>query len=165
VRERLAVGWIKRSHGTSGQVRVQSYSGDTEHLASLRSVYVEPDFAELEVEAAQEVHGGVLFKLRGVDRPEEADLLRGRVLWADRTAASPLGRGEYYVGDLAGCEVRRGGKVIGTAASFVEGGATALLEVRGAEGAVFLVPFVEEFVGEVSVEDRVIELKESFEVP
>jgi len=165
MRERLAIGWVQRSHGTAGQVRVRSYSGETAHLAALAKVYLEPDFAEFEVEAAQEVNGAVLLKLRGVDLREEAESLNGRVLWADREAANPLGRDEYYVGDLAGCEVRRGGEVVGTAAAFVEGGATALLEVRGAGGGSFLVPFVEEFVGEVSVENRVIELKESFEVP
>jgi 16S rRNA processing protein RimM len=69
------------------------------------------------------------------------------------------------VADLAGCEVRRGGEVVGVAAACVEGGATALLEVREPGGRSYLVPFVDEFVGEVSVERRVIELKESFEVP
>lgn len=164
-RDRLAVGRVQRTHGTAGYVRVQSYSGETGHLAGLRAVHLEPGSVERAVEDVQVVSGGVLLKLQGVDRKEDAEKLRGTVIWVERAFAAPLGAGEFYAADLCGCEVRRAGLVIGTVLSTVDGGATDLLEVRGTGGDTFLVPFVDEFVGEVSVERRFLELREGFELP
>jgi 16S rRNA processing protein RimM len=163
--DRLAVGKVQRTHGTGGYVRVQSYSGETAHLTSLPAVYLEPDLVERAVEDVQVVSGGVLLKLQGVDRMEDAEKLRGAVIWVAREFAAPLSAGEFYAADLCGCEVRRAGSLVGTVLSLIEGGATDLLEVKGTGGETFLVPFVDEFVGEVSVERRVLELREGFELP
>jgi 16S rRNA processing protein RimM len=165
MRDRLAIGRVQRSHGTGGYLRVRSYSGETSHFAGLAEVYLEPGLVPRVVEDAKIVSGGVLLKLRGVDRLEDAEPLAGAVVWVDRGFAAPLAAGEYYVGDLCGCEVRRGSEVVGTVHAFVEGGATALLEVRGTKGETFLVPFIDACVGEVSVERRVVDLREGFEIP
>jgi len=165
MRDRLAVGRIQRSHGIGGRVRVQSFSGETRHFLALPAVYLDDEGEAIAVEQVQEVSGGVLLKLRGFDRREDADRLQGRVLWAAREFASPCAAGEFYVADLCGCAVRQGSTVVGTVAAFVEGGATGLLEVRSTKGQTFLVPFVDEYVGEVSVEGRAVELREGFEVP
>ena len=159
------MGRVQRTHGTGGYVRVQSYSGETAHFAGLPEVFLEPGFVARAVEDVQVVSGGVLLKLRGVDGKEEAEAIRGAVLWVARASAAPLAAGEFYAGDLCGCEVRRAGAIVGTVLAFVEGGATDLLEVRGTRGETFLVPFVDEYVGEVSVERRVLELREAFDLP
>lgn len=165
MRDKLAVGEIQRSHGTGGYVRVRSYSGESAHFAEFHEVFLEPGFAARVVEHVRVVNGGALVKLRGVDRREDADALKGSVVWVAREFAAPLAAGEFYAGDLCGCEVRRAGALLGTVAAVVEGGATELLEVLGAGGGRFLVPFVDEYVGEVSVERRLVELREAFEVP
>jgi 16S rRNA processing protein RimM len=165
MRDRLAVGEVQKSHGTGGYVKVRSYSGQSSHFTAFREVYLEPGFVEREVEDIRVVSGGALVKLRGVDRMEDAEALKGSVVWVAREFAAPLAAGEFYVGDLCGCEVRRGGAVIGTVLAVVEGGATGLLEVGTAGGGRFLVPLVDEYVGEISVDRRFVELREGFEVP
>ncbi len=35
--ERLAVGVVRAAHGTGGEVRVRSFSGETEHLLAPRA--------------------------------------------------------------------------------------------------------------------------------
>ena len=146
-------------------MRVVSYSGETAHIAALRELYVSEETSPRTVEEVREVAGAALLKLRGVDSREAAERLRGAVLWVDRGRASPRGANEFYVGDLCGCEVRRGDEVLGTVASVVEGGASSLLEVKSAKGGSFLVPFVEAWVGDVSVERRTVELRADFEEP
>lgn len=163
-RERLAVGRIKRAHGTEGWVRVQCYSDQTGHLEALAELTLGEDDRPRCVEGVRVVSGAVLVKLRGVDTREQADALTGLVAWVARDLAAPIREGEYYVGDLCGCVVRQGETVVGMVSSFVEGGATELLEVRTADGGTFLVPFLDAFVGEVSVEQGFVELKEGFEV-
>ncbi len=165
VRERLAIGRIQRGHGTEGWLRVTSHSGDTTHLAGLAQVYLGTAAAPETVEHTRVVSGAVLLKLRGVDAKEVADRLQGTVLWVERDRASPLAPGEYYVGDLCGCAVYQGARSLGVVSAFVEGGATELLEVKGPDGETFLVPFADAYVGEVSVERSVVELREAFEVP
>lgn len=163
-RERLAVGRIKRAHGTDGWVRVACYSSQTSHLEALTAVTLGDEDGPREVEGVRRVSGAILLKLRGVDAREQADALGGAVVWIAREAAAPAAEGEYYVGDLCGCEVRQRSAVVGTVSSFVEGGATELLEVKAVDGGTFLVPFLDAFVGEVSVEKGFVELREAFEI-
>jgi len=163
----LAVGGVVRTHGVRGHVRVRSYSGETAHIERLRAVRVgtSPAAREYQVEEVREAGGDVLMKLGGVDSPEAAAGLRGLDLWVERESACPLEADEYYVGDLCECRVYRDGRDVGTVRSVIEGGATDLIEVAGASGADFLVPFVKECVVDIHLAQKRICLKEGYEVP
>ncbi len=83
-----------------------------------------------------------------------------------RDKACPLEEGEYYVSDLCNCVLVYLGVPVGTITDVLEGGAGDLLEVILTEGGDAetsgpqrrLVPFRKEFVGEVDLRARTVEL-------
>jgi 16S rRNA processing protein RimM len=95
---------------------------------------------EFEVESARQVSGSVLFKFRGIDSMTDAELWRGAEVRIPLSERLPLESGEFYLSELAGCEVveRATGEVLGVVTGWDEGGASGLLKV----GPDLLIPFV-----------------------
>lgn len=145
----LTVGFVRGSHGLTGEVRVESASGRYEHIAVLKEVTLVQKgiSAKYAVENAR-VAGNVLYmKFAGVDSPEAAKKLNGAALQTSRENACPLKEGEWYVEDLKKCSLVyfgeenglgndvaptddiRSRSVVGSITDVLEGGAGELLEV------------------------------------
>ena len=145
----LTVGFVRGSHGLTGEVRVESASGRYEHIAVLKEVTLVQKgiSAKYAVENAR-VAGNVLYvKFTGVDSPEAAKKLNGAALQTSRENACPLKEGEWYVEDLKKCSLVyfgeenglgndvaptddiRSRSVVGSITDVLEGGAGELLEV------------------------------------
>lgn len=101
---------------------------------------------------------GVLVKVEGYDSPEAARALTGFEIWVPRDKAAPCGKGEYYIADLVGCALVDGERELGRVGGVSESGNGFLLEVAMASGPSVYVPFRKEFVGEVDIKARRIEL-------
>jgi 16S rRNA processing protein RimM len=160
--DRLAVGVVRAAHGTGGEVRVHSFSGETEHVLRLRSVALRRGGVEREavIEAARTALPDVLLKFAGVDSREAAQTLAGWEIWVDRTEAAPLAAGEVYAADLPGCGVFAAGERVGEVAGVCETGHAPLLEVRTTDGRTVMVPYTDHFVGEVDVAARRLEVRD-----
>jgi 16S rRNA processing protein RimM len=172
--ERFVAGLLGGPFGLEGFIRLRTFSGETAHLLGLRSVCLRLLDGEriCEVEKITGSGGRVLVKFRGVDDPEAAGLLRGAALLVDRKDAAPLGENEFYVEDLRGIRVvapreevcPEGAacaaavsadvedEVLGTVTGVLEAGGGWLLELRLPAGEFRLVPFRDEFFGEVDPE-------------
>jgi len=159
--ERLAIGKIGSPHGVKGVLKVRSYSGETEHFMRLREVtLVSGDREKLfPVEEIRVAGSTLLLKLTGIDSPEEGKSYSGWEILVRREEAAALGEGEYYHTDLCRCSIVKDSKRLGRIRSVCEGGASDLLEIETPAGKVFLVPFIDEFVGAVDLDGRTVELK------
>ncbi|SRR6056297_397096 len=161
--DKLAVGIVRTSHGVQGYVKVKSYSGETAHFSEMREVLLIKNKREkaYRIESVKSIHDGVLIKFEGIDTPEAGKLLAGYEIWAERSASAPLEEGEFYAADVIGCNVCFQGKEVGVVKSIIENGATDLLEVRVDEET-RIIPVTEQFVGEIDIEAKTIELKDDW---
>lgn len=170
--ERFVVGYIRGTHGLTGTLKVESASGKYGHLLCMDEVTLRQGSSErlYAVEAADMVSRTLLLKLAGVDSVDEARRLRGSELVLPREKASRLEEGEWYVSDLKGCSLIYGvadesapAHGVGEITDVLEGGGGDLLEVFVAEGCnrparKVLVPFNEEFIGDVDVARKTVQL-------
>lgn len=157
----IAIGKIRTSHGVRGFVKIVTFSGETEHVFKLKKVMLKSDGLEQEylVEEVQPLGDSVILKFATVDSPENAKALAGMDIMVPRDKAAPLKKGEYYHADLYGCELTFDGEKLGRVNSIVEGGGGELFEVVLNSGETVLVPFRDEFIGDISVEKKLIELR------
>ena len=159
--EKLAIGKIGRVHGLKGYVKVKSFSGETDHFYKLEDVTVsngtqESTYCVENVRSYKE--GMLLMKFTGIDSPEKGSSLTNGVIWVPRELASPLSEGEYYLADLCTCSLVKDGVVRGTITAVCDGTNSELLEVRDDQGKMHLIPFIQEFIGDVDIERRTIEI-------
>jgi 16S rRNA processing protein RimM len=137
--------------GVKGFIKAYSFSGEYEHLLALKKAVLRAEQGEfsLEIEETAPIFQGMVVKFRGIDSPEDAQPLRGAEIVVSREQAAPLADGEFYIEDLKGVNVELDGKVIGEINDLVEGGGGFLVEIQLLNGETRLVPFRDEFFGEI----------------
>lgn len=158
----VLVGRIARVHGLKGHVVVNPETDFVDErfapgsrLWTVRGGVVEP----LTVESSRVQNGRPVVRFAGIERIEEAEHLAACELRIPERALQPLGAGQYYEHQLAGCLVETAaGERVGVVTAVDGGGGLARLVVQGARGEV-LIPFVEAICTEVDVEGRRIRIE------
>lgn len=157
----LAVGVVRGTHGLDGRLKVESLSGEAEHFFRMAEITVvhKGRNASRRIESVTGSGSSLILKLEGTDGVDEARKLVGAELWQPRELASPLGDAEYYYRDLCRCELIFDGRTAGMITGVSSAAGTDLLEVRCTGETTVLVPFRDEFIGEVNIEKGTVELK------
>lgn len=150
----LVIGRIRTTFGLAGEVKVESYSGETDHFTRLSEVdLVDGDRRiRLRIESVRVNGRELLVKFAGIGSPEEASKLRNWSIVVDRRDACPAGPDEYYFADLIGLEVYVGDAPVGSVVAILEGGPRPLLQIELPAGGRRLVPFQDPFVAEVDLD-------------
>jgi 16S rRNA processing protein RimM len=157
------MGRLGRPFGIKGEVRVRPYHPASENWASLRVLYVqgEPGEEAVEVLRARPHQGDILLSLKGFQRREDLERLRGREVLAREEDLRPLAEGEYYWYQLVGlevwCEGRRLGPVLRLEGTAPELGGADLLVVENG-GREILIPFARAVIQAVDLAGRRIEV-------
>jgi 16S rRNA processing protein RimM len=155
----VAVGEVLRPHGLSGEVRVRVLTDrPEERFSGLRDcVLWEPEIDRREpcrITACRLEDETVLVKMDGVDSPERARQLSGRLLAIDRALALPPPEGHFYPWQLEGARVEtRDGRVVGVFVRIEGGGGQDLWVIADGQRE-RLIPAVAEIVVEVNVAER-----------
>lgn len=165
--ERFITGIIGQPFGVKGYVKVRLPSGDSSHFEQLDQVTVRFGSQEknLIIEAIGNGPTSFIVKFKGYDSPEAAKVLQGGEILVDRTKAAPLDEDEYYIEDLRGLAVHLGlasGPKVGTVTDVVEGGGGQLMEIETAHNERRLIPFRNEFIGDIDIRGGTVVLKEGW---
>lgn len=153
--ERFTLGLVGAPFGLGGFVKINSLSGEHEHLTRLTTVTIQQDEWErvFEVEASAPLARGLAIKFKGIDSSEAAKRLGGARLVSDRSHAAPLQQGEWYIEDLRGLFVRLpDGETVGRLTDIVEGGGGNLAEIQLQSGELKFIPFRKEFLSDIDLE-------------
>ncbi len=158
----LPFGILRRPHGTKGEVFLHPHNGpdgrsDDRGLPPRVRIVGAEKARELLVAASRLVPGGYLVRFEGVADRESVAALVGQEVHVPRRWLAPLGSDEFFVEDLAGCEVlhpdgRRLGRVRGT----FWNGAQDIMAVVAEDGAERLFPVVAEYVLRFDSERRLL---------
>lgn len=156
----LETGKIVGTHGIRGEMRVQPWSDSAEFLTRFERLYLDGEGREQVIVDRARVHGNlVLLKVRDVDSIEQAERLRGRILYMSREDA-PLEEGRYFIQDLIGCKVTDAdtGETLGILSDVSATGANDVWHVKR-EGREYLVPAIPDVVVRVDPDGEEIVLR------
>lgn len=183
----LIVGFIRGSHGYSGECKVESASGEYEHLLNLKEVTLQHgnEKKETKVESVSLGCNTAYVKFTGINSDEDIRKYNRWEIVVPRKYCKPLKKDEWYIEDLRNCSLiyeEKGdsaslnapAQVVGTITDVLEGGAGYLLEVSISESCnciseelkktssgkprTVLIPFNNEHVGKVDVKKGTIQL-------
>ena len=148
---RFVTAVIGAPFGLSGRVKIEPLSGEENHLFGLTKVTLRQGGLEQEYTIEEVFSSPLSLKLTGIDNPEAAKALKGAEILVPRDYAAPLSEGEYYIEDLRGLEVVAEGKTMGKISGVLEGGGGFLAEITLVDGSAKLVPFRDEFFGQIDL--------------
>jgi len=153
----VAVGRITRPHGLKGEVRVLPFFTNQELLKALPRFFLKKEGKEvLTPVGVREAPGSrtLLFKFEEIKGLEEAEALRGRLLYAEISDFPEPGEDEFYYYQVEGLPVRtEAGELLGRVRGVMPVGPYDLLEVEDQKGRTFYLPMVEEVLLELNLSE------------
>jgi 16S rRNA processing protein RimM len=145
----VAIGRIRAPRGLVGELKVEPLTDFPDRFAPGETVWVRG--RRLVVEGARWHHKDLLLKLEGIDRPEDADDLRGCPLEVPESELRPLADGQFYRFQVVGLRVYdREGHALGEVVEVLPTGSNDVYVVRGELGEL-LVPAIDDVVKEVDI--------------
>lgn len=153
----IEVGTIVGTHGIKGEVKIYA----TTDFADARfavgnkvTLVLKQKQVELEI-ASHRYHKKMdLVKFVGLDSINDVEQYRGAIVYANQD--DDLDEGEYYYGDLIGCQVQdEDGHDLGKVISILEMPTQDVLEVED-HANTYMIPYVDAFIVDEDVENGVI---------
>lgn len=143
---------IGAAHGTRGELRVKTFTGDPMALGDYGMLYdaTGRPFEVLDIRPAKTV---VVVRFRGVNDRNMAEALNGTTLFIDRSQLpQDLEEDEYYHSDLIGLEaIDAQGKRHGKVSAMFDFGGGDLIELTIPGRRPMLIPFTQAAVPHVDV--------------
>lgn len=188
LKDQFVVGIVRGSHGITGEFKVESTSGEYEHFADMDEVTLTNGTVSrlMKIESVSEGSNILYMKIEGINSPEDAAKFNRWEIVVPREKAHKLQKDEWYIEDLKGCSIwykETAGdtapafdenSIVGTVTNVLEGGSGYLVEILLSESCSFLsddvkltrkgnpktvyVPFKDEFIGKVDVDNRQMQL-------
>ena len=143
----LESGKIVGTHGIKGEVRIDPWCDSPEFLCAFKKLYLD-DKGETFIEVKSRPHKHItLAKSKGIDTIEQAERLRGKIVYIDRADIN-LGEGVNFVQDLIGLEVidSDSGERYGKITDVLRTGANDVYEITDNDGRKYLAPVIDEVI-------------------
>ncbi|MBQ2676441.1 MAG: ribosome maturation factor RimM [Clostridia bacterium] len=159
IKKFLETGKIVGTHGIRGEMRVQPWCDTPQFLTKFKRLYLDDKGTALNIKSSR-VHGNIVLVLaEGVNSIEDAEKLRGKVLFISREDAQ-IKEGAYFIQELIGCTVFDADTdaVLGELCDVSETGANDVWHIKNS-GKEYLVPAIKDVVVSVDVENEKIVIR------
>ena len=154
----MKFGQIVNTFGIKGMVKVKPFTENTKkRFDNLKKVYIKNknEKKEYEIEELKYHKQMVLIKFKGIENPEQANILRNSYLVIDRENEKPLEEGTYYIVDMIGLEVyTEEGEKIGNLEDVFNSGSSDIYVVKDELGKQILLPAIEEVIKKIDMKER-----------
>ena len=160
MKQYLEAGRIVRTHGVRGELCVEPWADSPEFLKQVKRFWLDENGVRDAGLLSSRVHKGqLLVKLEGVDTVEQADVLRGKVLFLNRDDVK-LEKGRHFLQDILGLKAvdAETGREYGVLREVLPTGANDVYRIVDEAGREYLFPAVAHMIREIDVEGGVIRL-------
>lgn len=152
----LMIGEVTRPQGVRGEVKVRPVTCDPERFYDLTYIFLKRGDAYIErkISVSRVDADAVYMTFEGVADRNEAEKLRGEMLYIDREHSVQLPEDANFICDLIGCEgIDTNGRSLGKMTDVLQPGGNDVYVFNGPLGEV-LVPALKIVVLEVNVEEK-----------
>ena len=152
LKQYLEAGRIVGTHGVRGEMRVECWCNTPAFLSNFRTLYLDEGKTPLSVTCRP--HKNIaLLTVKGVGSIEEADKLRGKILYIDRDDVR-LPEGEHFVQDIIGLKVTDvdHGTVYGTVKDVLKTGSNDVYEMQGEDKKLYYIPVIPDIIDRLDFE-------------
>lgn len=147
----LEIGKVVSTHGLRGELRVDPWCDSPQFLCQFKTLYLKKGETKLSVSSRPHKTIAIV-KAKGIDTIEEAEKLRGRILYINRSDAR-LAPGEYFIQDLMGLDVIDidTSKSYGKITDVLKTGANDVYQVTDEKKKDYLIPVIDDVVKEIDI--------------
>ena len=157
MQEFLEIGQIVNTFGIKGMVKVKPFTDDITRFDRLEKVYIEIHNSKkkYEIEEVKYHKDMVLIKFKGIDKLEDAELLRNLYLEVNRSEEPDLDEGTYYIVDLLGLDVYSDeGNLLGKIDDIYNNGSSDIYVIKDELGKQLLLPAISDVIKDINLQDK-----------
>lgn len=155
----LEIGKIVSVQGLKGEVRVQPWCDTPSDICVHDVLFFDKGNTEVEIERSRVNKNMAVLKIAGCDTVEQAQKLRGKVLYVDRDSLE-LDEDTYFVADLLGITVEdlHTGHKYGVITDVTQTGANDVYHIKSDEGKMYYIPAIADVVCETDIQNGVMKI-------
>ncbi len=163
-KKRVCLGKIGTPHGIKGLVKLIPFGDDSSLIQTLGPAYTDPQSANaLSVTIKSSAGKYLIAEVEGVNSRNDAEDIRNTELYFDRDLLPKTKDDEFYYEDLAGLTVIENDEDIGKVKAVHNFGAGDLLEIKLKSSPPFYLPFSDDHICDINIEQGIITIKDSQE--
>lgn len=153
----LDTGKIVGTHGIKGEVRIENWSDSPSFLAGFKRLYLD-EKGESFIEVNSRPHKNIILaKIKGVDTIEQAEKMRGKIVYINRDDIK-LEEGAYFVQDLLGIEVKNADNdtYYGKISDVLRTGANDVYEITSDDKKKYYIPVIDDVIAEINLDEEYV---------
>lgn len=153
----FSVGKILAARGIYGEIKVQTWTDSPKDFLLIERLFLDVDAQPLEIINKKIHKSQVILKLKNINSRNEAELLRGKKLYAFREDI-PLAEDRYFIEDLKGLKITdaASGENYGTLKDVMNTGANDIYVINNEAGKEFLLPIIDGTIEKIDLENEFI---------
>lgn len=158
----IEVGRIINTHGLKGEVKVLPFSDEPLRFKNYKTVFVKGTNYERQhsVTSVKTVKNVAVLKFEEVQSIEEAETLKGYLVYIEESVIPVLEEDSFYVKDLIDCSVfNEIGELLGTLKEVISTGSNDVYVVERIEKPNLLVPALKSVVLKVDISQKRVEVQ------
>ncbi len=155
----IAYGKVIKPHGLSGEVKVLPFSGEFSSFKNFSKLYISlennnpPKFT---ISRSRNQKNHIIVKLKDIDSIDEAEKLKGLMVFIDKEELPEKEEDEYYWFELIGMDVfNTEDELIGKVKDLMDNSAQPILVIKNNSDEI-LVPMVDKFVKDIDTKNSKI---------
>lgn len=156
----MEAGKIVGTHGVRGELRVDPWCDSAQFLSQFETLYNQDGSKAYPVLRSRVHKSLLLLTLEGITSIEQADAMRGTVLYLKRSDAV-LPEGRYFIADLLGITVYDvdTGACYGKLTDVYQTGANDVYQITGEDQKPYLIPVIDQVVLETDIPGRTMKIR------
>ena len=159
--EYFLIAKIISAEGDKGLLKINSFSDDLERFSKLKKVFI--DFwGEKKIFSVQSIvtrNENIFIKFKNFEDKQSVDVLIGKEIFVDIENLRELPKGHYFIHDIIGSKVIRGGDAFGEVTDVYSLPANDVYVIRKINGEEILIPAVNEFIESIDPTKKILIIK------
>jgi 16S rRNA processing protein RimM len=154
------VGKLRKPHGVQGEMAMEVLTDFPERLVVGSTLYVGKNYRPLQVNSLRWHGSRILVTFQGMTTPEEVGEWRNTWVYVRTEEIPSLEAGEYYHHQMLGLQViSEEAERLGHITDILETGSNDVLVVQPESGAEILLPFTDEVIQEINLDEGIIRVR------
>lgn len=158
----VCVGVVTGAHGIKGFVKIKPFVEDVDCFSKETFVF-SPGYVPIKIKVKSASEKGIMAEIQGVTTRNQAEDLKGVEIYVSKDSFEETEEDEFYYFDLIGLTAKTvSGAIIGDVVAVDNYGAQDILFIQNEEGQEILIPFIDDAVPEVDLENKILIVHENF---
>lgn len=157
-KELIDVAQVTNTHGLRGEVKVIPRTDYPEFFEEISGVYLE-DGTYLKITGIKYQKNMVILKFKGINKVEEAQSLRSKILYVPKEIFDDLPEGTYLIADIIGLDVLEDDINYGKITDVFSTGSNDVYVVEKPNDKPLLIPALKNVIEDINIDEGYMKVK------